>query len=434
MLIADLGVLALFGEARARRARSPVDMQAKVSVMLPAANPAAARVLESLGASTINLPTDLTLAQIAAIRAAVDVPLDVYVEAPDNVGGFVRLHEIPELIRVAAPVYVKFGLRNAPDVYPAGSHLESTTVALSRERVRRARLGLELLARSGYEPTTSELGAAGLAVPASQIRPEGELMARPVTLFTGQWADLPLRRRWRRSAPAWGFDGLELACWGDHFEVDKALADDAYARGRRDAARSVTGLDVWAIGAHLVGQAVCDRIDERHRAILPPEVYGDGDPEGVRNRAAERMKDTARAAARLGVTQVNGFTGSSIWHLIYSFPPNDFDEIERGYSEFAERWGPILDVFDTEGVRFGLEVHPTEIAYDFVTTRKTLEAIGNREAFGINLDPSHFAHQFLDTAQFALRVRRPHLPRARQGLAQAPRRAALDPQLAPQLR
>ena len=165
VLIADLGVLSLFGEARSA-GLLPAEMQAKVSVMLPAANPAAARVLETLGASTINLPTDLTLPQIAAIRAAVDVPLDVYVEAPDNVGGFVRHHEIPELIRVAAPVYVKFGLRNAPDVYPAGTHLEATTVALSRERVRRARLGLELLARSGYEPTTSELGAAGLALPA----------------------------------------------------------------------------------------------------------------------------------------------------------------------------------------------------------------------------------------------------------------------------
>ena len=140
-------------------------MQAKISVMLPAANAGAARVLEQLGASTINLPTDLSLAQIAAIRAAVDCPLDVYVEAPDTVGGFVRLHEIPELIRIASPVYVKFGLRNAPDVYPSGTHLDATTVALSRERVRRARLGMELLARSGYEAETSELGAAGLAVP-----------------------------------------------------------------------------------------------------------------------------------------------------------------------------------------------------------------------------------------------------------------------------
>ena len=225
-------------------------------------------------------------------------------------------------------------------------------------------------------------------------------MARPVTLFTGQWADLPIEDL-AGKAGGWGFDGLELACWGDHFEVDKALADEGYCRSRQEILER-NHLNVWAIGAHLVGQAVCDRIDERHRAILPPEIYGDGDPEGVHHRAAERMKDTARAAAQLGVQQVNGFTGSSIWHLIYSFPPNDFDEMERGYQEFAERWGPIIDVFDREGVKFGLEVHPTEIAYDFVTTRKTLAAIDNREGFGINLDPSHFAHQFLDTAQFAL--------------------------------
>lgn len=164
VLIADIGVLSAFTALKEAGAL-PADMQAKISVMLPAANAAAARVLERLGASTINLPTDLSLAQIAAIRAAVDCPLDVYVEAPDNVGGFVRMHEIPELIRVASPVYVKFGLRNAPDVYPAGTHLDATTVALSRERVRRARLGLDLLARSGYEPATSELGADGLAVP-----------------------------------------------------------------------------------------------------------------------------------------------------------------------------------------------------------------------------------------------------------------------------
>ncbi len=164
VLIADLGVLSAFTALR-ESGGLPADMQAKISVMLPAANAAAARVLEQLGASTINLPTDLSLAQIAAIRAAVDCPLDLYVEAPDNIGGFVRLHEIPELIRIASPVYVKFGLRNAPDVYPSGTHLDATTVALSRERVRRARLGMELLARSGFEAATSELGAAGLAVP-----------------------------------------------------------------------------------------------------------------------------------------------------------------------------------------------------------------------------------------------------------------------------
>jgi len=164
VLIADLGVLAAFDALR-RAGTLPADMQAKVSVMLPAANPAAAQVIERLGANTLNLPTDLTLPQIAAIRAAVDVPLDIYIEAPDNLGGFIRMHEIPEIIRVASPVYLKFGLRNAPDIYPAGSHLMQTAIALSRERVRRARLGLDLLARSGAEAETSELGAPGLAVP-----------------------------------------------------------------------------------------------------------------------------------------------------------------------------------------------------------------------------------------------------------------------------
>src|SRR6266545_1818067 len=198
-------------------------------------------------------------------------------------------------------------------------------------------------------------------------------MPRPVTLFTGQWADLPIEEL-AAQAGGGGFDGLELACWGDHFEVDKALADPGYVESREQILDRA-GLKVFAIGAHLVGQCVCDPIDERHSAIVPPEVWGDGDPEGVRKRAAERMKDTARAAGRLGVEQVNGFTGSSVWQMLYSFPPNDFAEIERGYQDFAERWAPIMDVFQHEGIRFGLEVHPTEIAYDFVTTRKTLDAI-----------------------------------------------------------
>jgi len=164
VLIADIGVLAVF-KAMRDAGTLPQDMQAKISVMLPVANPSAARVVEGLGASTINLPTDLTLGQIAAIRSVIDLPLDIYIESPDTLGGFVRLHEIAEIIRVAAPVYVKFGLRNAPDVYPAGSHIETTTVALSRERVRRAKLGLELLRRTYPEAVTSQRGAEGLAIP-----------------------------------------------------------------------------------------------------------------------------------------------------------------------------------------------------------------------------------------------------------------------------
>ncbi|MBI2942516.1 MAG: sugar phosphate isomerase/epimerase [Chloroflexi bacterium] len=224
-------------------------------------------------------------------------------------------------------------------------------------------------------------------------------MARPVTLFTGQWADLPLEKL-AAMAKGWGYDGLELACWGDHFEVDKALADDGYVRRKRDLlARH--GLQCFAISTHLVGQCVADRlIDERHRGIISPQIWGDGDPEGVRRRAAEEVKNTARAAAAFGVKQVNGFTGSPIWHLIYSFPPNNWDAIEAGYREFADRWNPIIDVFDQVGVHFGLEVHPTEIAYDIVTTEKALAAIGRRPGFGINFDPSHLYHQFVDPVLF----------------------------------
>ena len=223
-------------------------------------------------------------------------------------------------------------------------------------------------------------------------------MARPVTLISGQWADLPFETLVSKLG-TWGFDGIEIACWGDHFDVDQALADDAYVKGRREILER-NGLNVWAIANHLLGQAISDPIDARHQAVVPPDVWGDGDPAGVQQRAAEKMKDTARAAAKLGVTTVTGFTGSPIWHMLYSFPPNDFAEIERGYEQFAEQWSPIIDVFDAEGVKFALEVHPTEIAYDFVTTRKALDAIGDRPGFGINFDPSHFEHQFLDSAAF----------------------------------
>jgi sugar phosphate isomerase/epimerase len=243
-------------------------------------------------------------------------------------------------------------------------------------------------------------------------------MARPVTLFTGQWADLTLDEL-AAKAGEWGFDGLELACWGDHFDVQQALSDPGYVDSRREILDR-NGLRCFAISTHLVGQSVCDPIDERHQAILPAHVWGDGDPEGVRQRAADEVMDTARAAAAFGVRQVNGFTGSRVWHQLYSFPPNDFEAIEAGYEDFAERWSPIMDVFDEEGVRYGLEVHPTEIAYDFVTTRKALAAIDHREAFGINFDPSHFAHQFLDSAafvqEFADRIYHVHVKDSRKRL------------------
>jgi sugar phosphate isomerase/epimerase len=224
-------------------------------------------------------------------------------------------------------------------------------------------------------------------------------MTRPITLFTGQWADLPLEAV-ATKAKVWGYDGLELACWGDHFEVARAISEDDYCDKLR-ARLEGWGLGCWTISNHLVGQAVCDHpIDQRHRGILPPRIWGDGDAEGVRRRAAEEMKDTARAAARFGVKTVVGFTGSSIWITLAGFPPVPPEMIQAGYEDFAARWNPIIDVFDEVGVRFAHEVHPSEIAYDYWTTKRTLEAIGNRPGFGLNFDPSHFIWQDLDTVGF----------------------------------
>lgn len=226
-------------------------------------------------------------------------------------------------------------------------------------------------------------------------------MSRPVTLFTGQWADLPLATLAEKAA-AWGYDGLELACWGDHFDVRRAAEDPTYCVAQRELLAS-HGLEVFAISNHLVGQAVCDPIDERHKSILPVHVWGDGVPEGVRTRAAQEMKDTARAAANLGVPVVNGFTGSAIWHLLYSFPPVPESWIEAGFQDFADRWGDILDTFEEVGVRFALEVHPTEIAFDIPTAARAIEALGGRASFGFNYDPSHLAYQGVDCVDFILR-------------------------------
>ncbi|MHC4912104.1 MAG: sugar phosphate isomerase/epimerase family protein [Planctomycetota bacterium] len=223
-------------------------------------------------------------------------------------------------------------------------------------------------------------------------------MARPVTLFTGQWADLPLAELAKKAA-SWGYDGLELACWGDHFEVDKALAEEGYCKAKHELLAK-HGLKVFAISNHLVGQGVCDNIDERHKAILPEDVWGDGKPEGVRKRAAENMINAAKAARKLGVDVVNGFSGSSIWHLLYSFPPMSPGTIEAGYEDFAKRWTPILDTFKAEGVKFALEVHPTEIAFDIASAQRAVEAVKGHEAFGFNYDPSHFGYQGVDYVKF----------------------------------
>jgi sugar phosphate isomerase/epimerase len=222
-------------------------------------------------------------------------------------------------------------------------------------------------------------------------------MARPVTLFTGQWADLPLETL-AEKAKGFGYDGLELACWGDHFEVDKAEADPkGYAKSRHDILAKY-GLGCWSISTHLAGQLVCDPNDFRTDGFAPAELAGQA--EKKRAWAVEQVKRAARGAKALGVGVVNGFTGSSIWHLLYAFPPYDFSVIEEGFQFFAKMWGPILDEFKNNGVRFALEVHPTEIAFDIVTAKRALEAIDYHPAFGFNFDPSHLVWQGVSPVKF----------------------------------
>ena len=221
-------------------------------------------------------------------------------------------------------------------------------------------------------------------------------MARPVTLFTGQWADLPIEIICEK-AKEFGYDGLELCTWGDHMEVSKA--GQAYCDGRKELINKF-GLQLHAISTHLDGQCVCDPIDQRHKNIASPHVWGDGDPEGVRQRAAEEMVRTAETAKRLGLKTVIGFTGSPIWHLMYSFPPVSAEMIDEGYAEFARRWKPILDEYQNLGIKFALEAHPTEIAFDIHTAHLALNALDNHPAFGFNYDPSHFGYQHVDYVRF----------------------------------
>jgi sugar phosphate isomerase/epimerase len=232
-------------------------------------------------------------------------------------------------------------------------------------------------------------------------------MARPLTLFTGQWADLKFEQICVK-AKKFGYSGVELACWGDHFDVQAALDDKNYCKGRWQIL-SRHGLTAFAISAHLVGQAVCDNIDERHKSILPPEIWGDGEPEGVRKRAAQRMIDTAKACRKFidaapkpssFPAVVNGFTGSSIWHSIYAFPPTGQNYWQKGFDDFAKRWTPILDAFDKAKVNFALEVHPTEIAFDIASAERAIEAVKGHKRFGFNYDPSHLGYQCVDYVKF----------------------------------
>ncbi len=235
-------------------------------------------------------------------------------------------------------------------------------------------------------------------------------MPRPVTLFTGQWADIPLSDL-APLAKTMGYDGLELACWGDHFNVDQAARSKRYCKERWEIL-SDNGLTAFSISSHLVGQAICDNIDSRHQAILHPDVWGDGKPEGVRKRAARKMILTAKACRNFIDAKpdrkkkddfpavVNGFTGSSIWHALYAFPPTSQEYIEKGFQDFAKRFLPIMDAFEKVNVNFALEVHPTEIAFDIASAERALKALGGHRRFGFNYDPSHLGYQGVDYVNF----------------------------------
>jgi len=222
-------------------------------------------------------------------------------------------------------------------------------------------------------------------------------MARKVTLFTGQWADLPIEKMCRTAADM-GYDGLELCCWGDHFDVHKAADSKTYCDERRKLLAK-HNLGCWSISHHLAGQLVCDPNDDhRTDAFAPPSTHGK--PEAKRKWAVETMKKCALAAKNLGVKVVNGFTGSPIWHMIYAFPPITQQDIDKGFARFAELWTPILDVYKKNRIRFALEVHPTEIAFDLHTAERALRALDNHPAFGFNFDPSHLHWQGVDPVRF----------------------------------
>lgn len=221
-------------------------------------------------------------------------------------------------------------------------------------------------------------------------------MSRPVTIFTGQWADLSFEDVCRKMSEI-GYDGLEIACWGDHIDPKQAAEDPKYVEGRL-AMLERYGLKCWALGAHLPGQCVGDNWDPRLDAFAPNHVKGQ--PDKIREWGIQEMKYVARAAKNLGCKVVTGFTGSPIWSYLYSFPPTTEEMIEAGFNRIVELWTPILDEFDANGVVFALEVHPTEIAFDFYTTAKLLDHFKRRKTFGLNFDPSHLVWQGMEPHLF----------------------------------
>ncbi|SEE77765.1 sugar phosphate isomerase/epimerase family protein [Ruania alba] len=224
---------------------------------------------------------------------------------------------------------------------------------------------------------------------------------RPITLFTGQWSDTPLEDVIAQAA-SWGYDGVEIDCGGTHLDTLRAEEDPDYLAGIRRLLDQ-HGLGVWAVSNHAAGHAVgLPAFDFRHERMLAARIWGDGNADGIRERAREEMIRTARVARRLGVDRVVGFSGSSIWPFVVGFPGVDDDVIDAGFEDFARSWTPVLNAFAQEGVVFAHEPHPGEIAFDYWTCHRAVDAIAGHPAFGFNWDPSHLTWQGIDTVAFLL--------------------------------
>jgi sugar phosphate isomerase/epimerase len=226
-------------------------------------------------------------------------------------------------------------------------------------------------------------------------------MPRPVVLFSGQWTDLPLEEL-AQKLNEWGYQGIELACVGEHFDVQRALAEDNYCQQKLDLLARFD-LQLAVLSNYCVGQAVCDRIEPRHEHILPEHVWGDGDPDGVNQRAAEEMAATFRAAQKLGVGVVSGFTGSALWPGVMGYPANTPELIDQAFAQFAQRWNPLLDIAAQAGIRFSVEIHPGQTAFDLHSAERTLDALDGREEFGFTFDPSHLHWQGVDPVELLRR-------------------------------
>lgn len=218
---------------------------------------------------------------------------------------------------------------------------------------------------------------------------------RPITIASGQFGDIPLETLCAMASKI-GYDGIELATHA-HFDVTRALEEDDYVEGIKALLKKY-GLECYAISAHLTGQCVGDVWDPRLDNFAPRNISGK--PDEIRTWAIEEMKTTAKAAAKLGVSTVNGFTGSPLWAWWYSYPQTTKEMIKKGFDTIYELWTPIFDAFDVCGVKFALEVHPTEIAFDYYSTEALLKRFSYRPTLGINYDPSHLVWQGVNELTF----------------------------------